>query len=184
APGAVRLHQHRQHGLPRNDHHGSRRSKRRLDSDGIRRIQVAKQSGLGDALYVGGYDIGADISAISSLSTPRETLPSTGITAFAMERLYGKRDGMAEFTAYFNPAAGQAHEVLSALPTADVHLMYLRGQGLGNAAVGLVGKQVDYAPNRSDDGSLTMGVSVQSNSYGIDWGQQLTTGRQTDASAA
>src|SRR5690606_37652661 len=83
-----------------------------------------------------------------------------------------------------NPAAGQAHEVLWALPTADVHLMYLRGQGLGNAAVGLVGKQVDYAPNRSDDGSLTMGVSVQSNSYGIDWGQQLTTGRQTDASAA
>ena len=59
---------------------------------------MAKQSGLGDQLFVAGYDIGGDINSIGTLATPRETLPSTGITVSAMERMFGKRDGLAEFT--------------------------------------------------------------------------------------
>lgn len=144
---------------------------------------MAKSSGLGDQLFIGGTDIGADINSIGSLATPRETLPATGITQFANARLYGKRDGMAEFTSYFNPSANQAHPTLSALPTTDVHLMYLRGEGRGNQGIGLVGKQIDYAPTRGDDGSLLFGTSVQANAFGIDWGKQLTAGKQTDASA-
>lgn len=144
---------------------------------------MAKQSGLGDQLFIASTDIGADVSSIGSLATPRETLPATGITQSAMARLYGKRDGQAEFTAYFNDEVAGTHARLKLLPRTDVHLMYLRGQGIGNEAVGLVGKQIDYAPTRGDDGSLTFGVSVLANSFGIDWCDQLTSGKQTHASA-
>ncbi len=144
---------------------------------------MAKQSGLGDQLFIGGYDIGADTSAIGGLSTPRATLPGTGITQSGMARLFGTRDGMAEFTTFFNDADDAEHEALRGLPRTDVHLMYLRGATRGNAGIGMVGKQIDYAPTRGDDGSLTFGVSVQANAYGLDWGRQLTAGKQTDASA-
>lgn len=143
---------------------------------------MARQSGLGDQLFIGGRDIGADISSISNLSTSRETLPSTGITKSAMERLFGKRDGQAEFVSYFNDATNQEHEALKGLPRTDVHLMYCRGEAVGNEAVGMVGKQVNYDPTRGDDGSLTFGVSIQANAYGIDWCDQLTAGKDTHAS--
>lgn len=145
---------------------------------------MAKQSGLGDQLFIGGYDIGGDTSAIGSLSTPRATLPATGITKSAMERMFGERDGSAEFTTFFNDAANAEHAALSTLPTADVHLMYLRGSGIGSPAIGMVGKQIDYNPTRGDDGTFTFGVSAQANAYGLDWCDQLTAGKITHASAA
>lgn len=145
---------------------------------------MAKQSGLGDQLFVGGFDIGGDINAIGGLSTPRETLPATGITASAMERMFGKRDATLETTTYFNPAAGQAHAALKGLPTTDVHVMYLRGAGIGSEAFCIVGKQISYDPTRGDDGSLLFGVNVPSSAYGADWSQQLTGGKITHASAA
>ena len=144
---------------------------------------MAKSSGLGDQLFISGVDLGADINSIGSLATPRTTLPSTGITQSANARLYGTRDGNAEFVAYYNPSAGQAHATLSTLPRTDVHLMYLRGQAIGNQGIGMVGKQVDYNPTRGDDGSLLFNVAAQANAYGLDWGRQLTAGKQTDASA-
>ncbi len=144
---------------------------------------MSKSTGLGDQLFFDGYDIGADINSISSIATPRATLPFTAITQSAMAREYGERDGSAEFTSYLNPEAARAHDALSPLPTSDVHVMYLRGQSLGGAAIGMIGKQIDYAPNRGDDGSLLISSSVQANGFGLDWGLQLTTGKQTDASA-
>lgn len=144
---------------------------------------MAKQTGLGDQLFIGGYDIGADVSAIGSLSTPRETLPSTGITKFANERLFGKRDGMAEFVTYFNKATDQQHLALRGLPRTDVQVMYLRGTTIGDESFSINGKQLNYDPTRGDDGALTFAVSVQSNSYGADWGNQLTAGKRTDTTA-
>ncbi len=145
---------------------------------------MAKQSGLGDQLFVGGVDIGADISSIGSLSTPRGTLPATGITQSGTARMLSTRDASAEFTTYFNPSTSQEHLTLSPLPRTDTHLMYLRGQGLGNQAFCMVGKQIDYNPTRGDDGSLTFAVNAQSNGYGADWCVQLTAGKQTHASGA
>lgn len=144
---------------------------------------MAKETGLGDQLFIGGYDIGGDVSAIGALSTPRETLPSTGITKYANERLFGKRDGHAEFTTYFNKATDQEHAALKGLPRTDVHVMYLHGTTLGNEAVGVVGKQLNYDPTRGDDGSLTFGVTVEANAYGLDWLTQLTAGKRTDTAA-
>lgn len=140
---------------------------------------MAKSSGLGDQLFISGYDLGADINSIGGMSSSRATLDATAITQSANARLFGLRDAQAEFTSYFNPSANQAHDVLQALPSTDVHLMYLRGAGIDSKAYCTVGKQVDYAPTRGDDGSLTMNVSIQSNAFGADWAKQLTSGKQT-----
>lgn len=145
---------------------------------------MAKQSGLGDQLFISSVDIGADVASIGNLSTPRETLNATGITQFANARMYGKRDGQVEFVTFFNDDVGGTHDTLNNLPRTDVHIMYLRGQGIGSEAVGLVGKQVDYAPTRGDDGSLTFAVSALANGFGLDWCDQLTSGKQTHASGA
>jgi hypothetical protein len=144
---------------------------------------MTKSSGLGDQLFISGVDIGADINSIAGLSTPRETLPATNITQSAMARMFGKRDGQAEFTAYFNDDAASTHVTLKALPRTDVHMMYLRGTTLGNGSIGMVGKQVNYDPNRGDDGQFLFGVSALANAYGIDWCRQLTAGKVTHASA-
>lgn len=141
---------------------------------------MAKSSGLGDQLFIDGRDIGADINSIGSMTTPRATLEATGITKSAMERLFGLRDASAEFVAYFNDATDQAHAALKGLPNTDVHVMYLRGTTLGNESWATVGKQIDYAPTRGDDGALTFNVNVQSNAFGADWGRQLTAGKRTD----
>lgn len=145
---------------------------------------MAKQSGLGDQLFIGGRDVGGDINSIGSLSTPRATLDSPGITVSAMERLFGIRDAMAEFTTYFNDATDQVHEALKGLPTTDVHVMYCRGTTLGNEAFCIVGKQVDYAPTRADDGALTFATSIPSSAYGADWARQLTAGKIQHTAAA
>lgn len=144
---------------------------------------MAKQTGLGGQLFIAGYDVGGDIASIGSLSTPRTALPSTGITKSANERLYGLTDAQGEFTSYFNDATGQVFDALKGLPTADVHLMYLRGSALGGPAFCTVAKQVGYDPTRGDDGSLTFGTAVMGSAYGGDWGRQLTAGKETDASA-
>lgn len=144
---------------------------------------MAKQTGLGDQLFIGGVNIGADISTIGGLSTPRTTLDATGITQYANARLYGTRDGQAEFTAYFNDATGETHEALKTLPRTDTHLMYLRGLGAGRPGLGMPGKQIGYDPTRGDDGALTLGVAVSANGYGADWGVQLTDGITTHVSA-
>lgn len=145
---------------------------------------MAKQSGLGDQLFIGGYDIGADINSIGSLSTPRQTLPATAITQSANARIFGLRDANAEFVSYFDPAAAASHAALKTLPVTDTQIMYLRGTGVGSEAFCMVGKQIDYNPNRGDDGSLLFTTSAQSNGFGADWADQLTAGKVTHASGA
>jgi hypothetical protein len=149
---------------------------------------MAKQSGLGDQLFIGGFDIGADTSAIGNLSTPRATLPSTGITASANERIFGERDGMAEFTTYFNPGPvggplDNEHKALRTLPLTDTQVMYLRGAGIGNDAFAMTAKQINYDPTRGDDGSFTFNVSAEANAFGADWALQLTAGKRSDTTA-
>lgn len=150
---------------------------------------MAKQSGLGDQLFIGGYDIGPDTMAIGSLATPRATLPATGITSSANERMFGLRDANAEFNTFFNPGPvggpiDNEHKALRQLPLVDSQLMYLRGAGLGNEAFSMVAKQLNYDPQRADDGTFTFGVSCQSNGFGADWGNQLTAGKRSDVAAA
>lgn len=144
---------------------------------------MAKQTGLGDRLLASGYDISGDTQSIGNLSTPIATIEQTGIDKYAMERNFGLSDAQGEFTAFFNDADDAAHEVLSSLPRSNGHLMYLRGAAAGNAAFAVVGKRIDYAGSRGDDGSLTFGVNFQSDGFVADWGTQLTDGPETITAA-
>jgi hypothetical protein len=144
---------------------------------------MAKQSGLGDQLYVGGYDLSGDISSLSSIQGGNSPLEVTGIDKSGYERIGGKRDGGVEFASFFNPATNRAHPRLKLLPTTDQIVNYFRGTLLGNQAASLVGKQINYDGTRGEDGSLIFKVNAQANGYGLEWGTQLTAGKRTDSTA-
>lgn len=142
-----------------------------------------KITGLGSAFYVGGYDLSGDVNALSSISSPLATLDVTGINKFAHERLGGQRDGSMAFTTIFNVDAGQEHAVLSNFPRTDTVGSFFVGQAIGSVAASINAKQVDYAPTRANDGMLSNATSLQANSYGLEWGYQLTAGTRTDTAA-
>jgi hypothetical protein len=144
---------------------------------------VTKQTGLGDNLYLAGYDLSGDIGSLSRIGGGPNPLPSTGIDKMAQERLGGIRDGGIEFTAWFNKATAQEHLRLSPLPTTDQIVTYCRGTLIGNPAASCVAKQINYDPDRGTDGSLTFGVQALANGYGLEWGNQLTAGKRTDTGA-
>lgn len=141
---------------------------------------MAKQSGLGDHLLVGGRPISGDINSIGSIASPRGVGENTGINKSAIERQLLLRDGALNFTAYFNDATDAAHETLSGLPATDTLITYLRGIAHGGPVANLVAKQIGYDATRPADGSLTFAVAAQGNAYGLEWCQGLTAGQQTD----
>jgi len=144
---------------------------------------LSKQSGLGDALYVGGYDLSGDTQSLGAIGGGPATIDVTGINKSAYERIGGIRDGRIEWTSYFNPDTDKAHPVLSALPTNDVHVLYCRGAALGSPAAAMVSKQINYDGNRGDDGAITFALQAQANGYGLEWGSLLTAGTRTDTAA-
>ncbi len=144
---------------------------------------MAKQSGLGDGLIVDGTDLSGDTGSLGRIGGGPAALEVTGIDKSAFERIGGVRDGGIDWSSHFNPAAGRAHAKLSTLPTTNRIITYQRGTSLGSPAACLVGKQIDYAPNRGDDGALAIALTSQSNGYGIEWGRQVTAGTRTDTGA-
>lgn len=145
---------------------------------------MAKQAGMGDNLYIGGYDLSGDIGSLSRIAGGPAALEVTGIDKSAPERIGGVRDGGIEFSAWFNKATDRAHLRLSTLPTTDQIVTYCRGTTLGNPAACCVAKQINYDGSRGADGSLTFATQALSNAYGVQWGTQLTAGKRTDTSAA
>lgn len=144
---------------------------------------MAKQTGLGDRLYVGGSNLSGDIGSVQRIAGGPAALDLTDITQSAYDREGGIRNGGIDFTSYFDKATGKAHPVLSALPRADTLVTYGRGALIGSWAASCVALQIDYAGTRANDGSFTFNVSTQSDGYGLEWGQQLTAGERTDTSA-
>ncbi|MFI9235768.1 hypothetical protein [Streptomyces sp. NPDC053079] len=144
---------------------------------------MAKQSGLGDNLYVAGYDLSGDIGSLGGISGGPAALEVTAIDKSAFERIGGLRDGKLEYTAFFNKATDRAHLRLSTLPTTDVITSYFRGTALGGASANIVAKQLNYDGTRGNDGAFTFAVEAQANGYGIQWGKSLTAGKRTDTTA-
>ncbi len=144
---------------------------------------MAKRTGLGMRLYVGGRDISGDINSFGAIMGGPNPLDMTDITQSAMAREGGLRNGGAQFTAFFNDATNRAHPVLAALPGADVDVMGLLGATIGQPAFCCRAKQIGYDPTRDAEGNLTMAVEVQSNSFGLEWGEMLTDGARTESAA-
>lgn len=141
---------------------------------------MSKQTGLGAAFYVDGYDLSGDIGSLSRINSARGVTEVTGIDVSAMERLHTHRDGGMEWTAWFNDAAAQAHPVLKTIPSTDRQAMYCHRATAGSPAAACVCKQLSYDGNRGTDASYVLNVTAESNGYGLEWGKLMTAGKRTD----
>lgn len=149
---------------------------------------MAKQSGLGAALYLDGFDLSGDVGAVDKIHGGCATLDVTGLDKLAYERIGGLRDGDISFKAFFNPTITvQEHARLSTLPRTDVDAMvelWTPGApALGDYSACILGKQVNYDPARAADGSLIFSVDIIGNGFGVEWGQSLTAGKRQDTTA-
>ncbi len=145
---------------------------------------MAKESGLGDAFYLGGRDISGDINSVGTIRATRPPIEVQGIDKSARERIPGLWDGEMSFITYFNDASDQAFDALKGMPTTDVQCMYFRGTTLGDLGAAIVGKQANgYGPERTADGGMTFPVQMLSNAKGLEFTRNLTAGKRTDSAA-
>lgn len=142
-----------------------------------------KSSGLGDYLYISGFDASGDIGAVNRVGGGPAVLDVTAINKSAMERIGGLRDGSIDYTAFFNPGVGGAHAKLSLLPTTDVLMTYVRGATLGGPVACCMAKQLNHDGTRGDDGAMNFAGATQGNGYGLEWCTGLTAGQRTDTTA-
>ncbi len=122
---------------------------------------MAKRSGIGQQFYFHGVDMSGDVGSLSSMSTPRGTQDITGIDKNAHEFILTQSDGSFAWECFFNKEAGGTHLTLGALPSTDVHIMWMVGETLGDRTFCAIVKEIDYAPARNADGSLNISVTAQ-----------------------
>lgn len=139
-----------------------------------------KTSGMGDNFYVGGYNLSNDTASIDQITGGPTLMDMTGIDKLGTERIGTLRSGGMSFTTFMNNAALAEHAALSTLPRTDTIATYFRGTTLGNPVACVNAKQINYDETRSDTGELTWKTEVQSNKYGLEWGNMLTAGLRTD----
>lgn len=140
-----------------------------------------KSSGLGNQLYLGGYDLSGTTGSLSKIASPHAALDVTAIDKSAFERIGGLRSGEIDFTSFWDSV--NAHPSLSALPRTDIGVMFTMSKTLGTQAACMVAKQLNYDPTRATGGALTENVSTVSNGFGLEWCRTLTAGKRTDTAA-
>ena len=146
---------------------------------------MAKKSGLGQQIFVNGYDLSGDVAAINNAGSPRDLLDATALNASAHERFVGLSDGNLGVSSWFNDATEQEHAAFSSLPTTDRIVTWAFGATRGDVAACLVAKQLNYDGSRGTDGSLSFTIDTQAASgEPLEWGNTLTTGKETHSSAA
>lgn len=145
---------------------------------------MAKSSGIAGGFYVGGYDLSGDVGSIDNVGGPRGTMDVTGIGQSGMDRLLLPGNGVISFKSFFNDAALAEHVILKSLPTTDTHVVYAKGQAIGDACAMLVAKQINYDPTRNQDGSLEFAIEATSTGgVALEWGVMLSAADDTHASA-
>ena len=144
---------------------------------------MAKKSGLGQQIFVHGYDLSGDIATIDNAGSPRNLLDITAINAPANERLVGLSDGNISVSSWFNDSTEQEHDALSGLVTTDRIVTWAFGATRGDVAACLVAKQLNYDGSRGPDGSLSFTIDTQADGISLDWCNTLTTGKETHSSA-
>ena len=95
---------------------------------------MAKQSGLGQQIFVHGYDLSGDVAAIDNAGSPREALDTTALNASAHERVLGLSDGNLGVSTWFNDATEQEHAAYKGLPTTDRIVTWAFGATRGDVA--------------------------------------------------
>jgi hypothetical protein len=142
---------------------------------------MAKDHGLGNALYVAGRDYSGETKQWDMSGGPA-TLDVTGLRSLAPERIGGLLSGSLKYVTHFDPLSATYLD-LSPLPTGDRVATLAHRETLGAPAGSLVCKQLNFDPTRDANGALSMSVEAQSNLSGIDWGVLATAGKRVDAVA-
>ena len=138
---------------------------------------MTKEAGLGDQLYVDGYDLSGSIGAVQSLVKRYAEQLATGLDVSAVERILLLADGEIGFANYYDPVSPGLHAILSDLPDTDALVSYFRGSLLGAMTASLLGKQINYGLSKGSDGSLVgANIAVKGSGYGLEYGYSLTTG--------
>lgn len=141
---------------------------------------AGKLTALGSECYIGSADLSGDIGALTGLEASVGVLDKTPLNKLAMERITGRRDGQVGFAAFFNADAGQSHATFSALPTTDIEASVVIGTpAVGSPVASMLAKQINYGLNIGDDGDLAATIDMQANGYGLEWGELLTSGKQS-----
>ncbi len=138
---------------------------------------MAKRTGIGANLYLGTADVSGAIGNLSKIETSRAEITVTTIDQAGEDRLPGRRDGGIDYESFWDTTL--AHAVLSALPTTDILTSVWLSATLDDVCASMIGKQVSYAPQYGADGSLAANISAVANGYGLEWGESLTTGKQS-----
>ena len=138
---------------------------------------MAKKSGLGQQIFVHGYDLSGDVATIDNAGSPRNLLEITAVNASGIERLVGLSDGNLSVSSWFNDATEQEHAAFSGLVTTDRIVTWALGATRGDVAACLVAKQLNYDGTRGTDGSLSFSVDTQADGISLDWCNTLTTGK-------
>ena len=121
---------------------------------------MVKKSGIGQRLYVHGFDISGDVGQIDGIGSPIALLDVTSIDKSGVERIMGRRDARIAFSAFFNKAADREHLALKGLPTTDVLAVVLFGTTLGDEMAAISAKQINYDATRGGDGAFGFGVEL------------------------
>jgi hypothetical protein len=141
---------------------------------------AGKLTALGSNCYVGVYDLSGDIGAVKNMEAMLATINVTALNKSAPELLPGRRDGAMGFLSFFNIDAGQEQAVFSAAPRTDAQSTVVIGTpALGSPAASMIAKQMNYAGTLGEDGSLGFDVDMVGSGYGLEWGELLTTGKQS-----
>lgn len=135
-------------------------------------------------LFVAGYDISGDVGAIDNVAITRPLFDVTGADKSAVERIYGTvRDGDIGFSSWWDVATGYMFDALAAIPTTDQYAMLTLGVTAGSPAANLIAKQANFAMKREQGGALSASTSLLGNGRALEWGNLLTTGKQTFSGA-
>ena len=150
---------------------------------------MAKSSGLGQALFVQGYDLSTDASTLSGAGYTQEVLDTTGIDVSATERVAGRADSPLVINGWFDNADDKAHEAYKSLPTGDRVVTYLLGTAITEPALFLNSKQSEYNVQNQPGNALATQVSFASNASisgdtGINFGVMLDAGATTYSSSS
>ena len=134
---------------------------------------MAKQSGIADAIYVGGRDLSGNVTSVDTVSARRATIDTPTIDSAAMVRLQGHADGEITVTSWFDDGTHLEHAAFSPLPTTDVQVLYCRGTAADSPAAGLVAKQINYDGSKSQDKALSLNVQCLGQGTPVEWGVLL-----------
>ena len=148
---------------------------------------MAKSSGLGQALFVQGYDISTDASALDGAGYNQEMLEITGIDKSATERVAGRLESTITVNGWFDNADDKAHEaytVSNKLPTGDRAVTYLLGTAISEPSLFLNAKQANYDVTNSPGNALATTAMFSSTASvsgfdGVAFGVMLDAGATT-----